>query len=968
MRCVRLLDGARIRYVLPQAHPAPGRVDVRCRREGRGAGGPAVLTARVGDGESLRVELGSDPGTRWQWTALKVERAVEVLTLGFNGHGALLLDGFFIHDGSAPVTDDVRELDETVGLVEARATDSERRVDLAVPGVSIGPVPRPHRFLSDVARECADASVIDSLAAKPCPYIVKPFDTPGGTDYNSDYTWHAFDKEKLWDLPASGFLGVFNPNSEIWLGVGIGVGERCVYEGPDARCTLHTIDTLIYEVAAAPDLRCEVAFRACRSDILVVDVRLMNRSDREARVLVGVLQARFAGAEPPAQRFTLPNQKFGSGVTTTTGKREWSGNVAGLSGRVAGYREWVRGRCRDRRIVACLAAAQSGPCFDFDPDRLRSGAAEALEVGAGLVVPAGGFAGFRAALTLRRFTTDDTWNPEVTPRLYPCRTEYEAAECAVRACGQALAEDPEDNVRLSLKPYDRFPRVNLPIRSWETAFHACLELPRASTFSPYGALRTPFYNFCRAHAHDPFGWWSYGMHAHESLCTLFANIVDPGLSAQFLRGHIGLQREDGKYPYGVSHSTNPRTSTDEATLPLIVWEAWQAYLWSGDREFLREAYRSGVNSHAWWLLTRDRCGEGLCHWLNTSWESARDDNSLVTWQLTGGSQYQEALDLNCYLLVEERTLSEMALELGMDEEAGQWRSAAYRRAKLMNAWMWSDEDQCYYGIGEVVRCLASARDISTFFPLWSKLAPEGRFEPIAGLVEDPRTFGLPFGPPVLAADEPGFGPDAHWQGANWVQMSMFVISGLRNYGYYRSAARLALSNTRMVFEVLEREGHFREYFDSVTGEGVDLIDYIWTAMPAHFIVSVFFGIEPGREGVAIAPALPDGWNRIDIENLHLRGRRVAVSVRVDPGAVGTRATVDGAPAPIVEGRGVFVPWAALSDGIRVEIVQPSEIEDAPRAPAETPTEWADVPDHDYPEDPALAAEVRSLMKLKADLW
>ena len=67
----------------------------------------------------------------------------------------------------------------------------------------------PDRLPSEIAREAAGEiqPVIESLASKECPYIVKAFDTPGGADYNSDYSWHALDKEKRWELPGSGMLG-----------------------------------------------------------------------------------------------------------------------------------------------------------------------------------------------------------------------------------------------------------------------------------------------------------------------------------------------------------------------------------------------------------------------------------------------------------------------------------------------------------------------------------------------------------------------------------------------------------------------------------------------------------------------------------------------------------------------------------------------------------------------------------------
>ncbi len=840
----------------------------------------------------------------------------------------------------------------------------------------------------DYARACepAMAAVLGALARKPCPYILHPYDTGKATDYNADYTWHAVDKERRWDLPMSNRPGIINPNSDIFWTIGFTIDRNWRFYNMRFRPVLHLADLIVYEVDLEHPLRCEVAFVCVSSDTVVASVQIANTDTRRHQVDLDALYGRIFAENPPSQRYVLPGQKFGSGVTTTTGGSMWRTDRPGFT--VTCFQEWVRGTSTGQRLLATLMPAPGrGAGLHTDKVRFRDATSQAVS----LEIAPSETAAVAFALNLHRFTLGDTWNPPIAPELYRKETEQEAVEAGYRACVEALEDDLEEAIRRSLEPYRTFPKVTLPIESWEADFCACLELPRASTFSPYGSMKTPFYNFCRVHAHDPFGWWSYGMHAHESLCTLFQNIVDPRLSQQFLLGHIRHQRENGMYPYGVGPTIDPWHSSENATAPLIIWEAWNAYLWSGDIEFLREAFESGKRSHEWWLRERDRCGEGLCHWLDTSVESVRDDDSLATWQATGGSQNQEALDLNCYLLVQERTLSLMAGELerladvspsppaplpqgegrrespspqpsparGEGEgttspptpllggEGSRYAELAGRRAKLMNAYMWHEEDRCYYGINEVEPGWARVKDISTFFPLWAKLAPAGRFERIVELVTDPETFGTPYGPPVLAANEPGFGPEAHWKGANWVEMTMFVIDGLKRYGYYRLAADLAYQNTKMVFDELEKYGHFREYFNSIEGNGVDLIDYIWTAMPAHFIVNVFFGVEPTADGLSIMPSLPADWTEISIERLQVRGKRVSVRVTLDDSVVKTQALINGQPARVTGNRGVFIPWSELADGMVVEITQPTCLTETYAAPSEAPTDWSDVPPHEY---------------------
>ena len=140
----------------------------------------------------------------------------------------------------------------------------------------------------------------------------------------------------------------------------------------------------------------------------------------------------------------------------------------------------------------------------------------------------------------------------------------------------------------------------------------------------------------------------------------------------------------------------------------------------------------------------------------------------------------------------------------------------------------------------------------------------------------------------------------------------------------------------MVFDELEKYGHFREYFNSTDGSGVDLVDYIWTAMPAYFIVNIFFGIEPRADGLAILPALPRGWQEAGVENSCVRSKRISVRVEVDASAAETSAELDSEPAPVSENRGAVIPWGQLPDSAHIRIVQPSVIPEAHAAPLEAP--------------------------------
>jgi len=203
-------------------------------------------------------------------------------------------------------------------------------------------------------------------------------------------------------------------------------------------------------------------------------------------------------------------------------------------------------------------------------------------------------------------------------------------------------------------------------------------------------------------------------------------------------------------------------------------------------------------------------------------------------------------------------------------------------------------------------------------------------------VHDPAEFATDFPMPTLARDEAHFRGGWHWQGSNWVEMSWLVVLGLRRYGLYREATALAWRNAEMVFRTLEKTGHFREYYDSLSGEPVGLYDYIWSSIPAAMMVRAFLGIEPTAEGLLIMPELPSGWSEAAISELAVRGGRLSLEVRRTDEVRETECQVNGQARAMTGGRGVLIPWVEVTGELKVRIIQPRELGESLTLPPATP--------------------------------
>lgn len=782
-------------------------------------------------------------------------------------------------------------------------------------------------FLDDAARPLS-ADLRRDLAGKPSPWIVKAHDVGPPTDVHRDIPWHLLDKEKdpRFRLPDRGQLGLFNPNADVhWL-FGLSCDTEAIDRNPSRVYRDHLVNLAAQRIELGP-VAGDLLFLPVTSDTVLAVLEFSSLDATAHTVHIETVVTKPSGPDSPAidepaAAWSRPTDRYGYGITVTSGKP------------VALEKAGPRAVCMELEELAPDKKAASGSLLctlagNLEPNLRRldrdNAAGPRAGLGYRLQVHRDRPARMLLALNLHRYGPREieTRNQIV---LYPAESDEQARVYASQAAHAALDCDWPALVRDGFRWYERMPVIDLPEKRWNANFYCALELPRGNTWSAQGVLKQPWYTFCRVHGHEPYGWWSYGMHAHEHLSTFVVNLTEPALSQSYLRGHFQTQQADGCIQYGVNQS-GKNFHAPLATAPLLAGEAWQAYLWSGDREFLAEAYRATGNFVRWWRspartrnvgpttspVGRNVSSPALQYWRDFV-ESVRDDKDLATWTATGGAENQAALDLNCYLLNEESVLSDMARELGLADEAAAWQADAVARTETMRTHLWHAEDGVFYGRDLIGDRWARVMDVSTFFPLWCGLATPAQADSIVRLLGDPDAFDTAFPVPTLAVRHM---PDKqrgsyHWRGANWVEMTWPAVQGLSRYGHDAEAARIAEADCRMVFDTLERTGHFREFYNSLNGEPSDLTDYIWTAMPAIMIVETFLGIRPTADVLEIRPALPAGWRRAAIDNLRVRGKLVSVRVTRDSDRSTFVSVNDRTPVPL--SHNPHIPWPQVENG------------------------------------------------------
>lgn len=164
------------------------------------------------------------------------------------------------------------------------------------------------------------------------------------------------------------------------------------------------------------------------------------------------------------------------------------------------------------------------------------------------------------------------------------------------------------------------------------------------------------------------------------------------------------------------------------------------------------------------------------------------------------------VDLNSLLYVYELQMGRIYSALKTDAEAKLWRERASFRAGLMQRYLWQEESGLFLDYNLRDKHLRYYPFATTFFPLFAGWAsPEEARRVHANLSLFERPGGL-----VTSLKASGNQWDAPF---GWAPLQLVAVEGLKNYGYDKSARRLAQAFVAMVEKEYERTGTIVEKYD-----------------------------------------------------------------------------------------------------------------------------------------------------------
>lgn len=182
----------------------------------------------------------------------------------------------------------------------------------------------------------------------------------------------------------------------------------------------------------------------------------------------------------------------------------------------------------------------------------------------------------------------------------------------------------------------------------------------------------------------------------------------------------------------------------------------------------------------------------------------------------------EDLNFNCILIRANQLLLDIADFLG--EEVDEHLKSSIDKAKKALNNLWDEYSEEYFTRDFLSHRLFNESSIAAFMPLYSGAISKERASTIVALLENEHRFGTDFPVPSAPLDSAYFSPTRYWQGPSWVNTNWLIIDGLKRYGFNDHAEALRDSTLDMV-----KQSGFYEYFNPLTGEGLGVDNFSWTA-------------------------------------------------------------------------------------------------------------------------------------------
>lgn len=373
------------------------------------------------------------------------------------------------------------------------------------------------------------------------------------------------------------------------------------------------------------------------------------------------------------------------------------------------------------------------------------------------------------------------------------------------------------------------------IRDKELIARAKATLER-NTYSAEGWLWSPYKCITPGINHFTGIWnWDSAFHA------IGVSRWDVSLAEDSIEGFLQFQQANGFLP-DVIHEDNSIEDVSSKP-PMFAWATERVYKRGKNLDFVKRVYPKLVLNENFWVNERssdglfyydgykEKCDSEEKYQIYVKWESGWDNSPR--WD-DGITNYW-AIDLNCYMVMFYRSLSYLAGELGLNDEATLWAQKGEALSALIIAKMWDDEAGCFADTdrftGEVSKVITPA----SFMPLYINIATPHQAEGMNKVAINRFKGKMP----TVTYDDPAYS-NRYWRGPTWLNVAYFAAKGLKNYSF-PIADEIKENILNMCHN--EKRGIYENY-NSTTGEGLYCDHFSWSSV---FIMEFIYNFDKQEE-------------------------------------------------------------------------------------------------------------------------
>ena len=345
-----------------------------------------------------------------------------------------------------------------------------------------------------------------------------------------------------------------------------------------------------------------------------------------------------------------------------------------------------------------------------------------------------------------------------------------------------------------------------------------LSVMKVNSLSPEGAINHNWSTTCRA----PHKW----MYLWDGMFqALSMSHVDPDLALDYFSAFFQFQDNASGHLCSIigppSGLVGGKCSAD-ASVPNVAMMLLDNYRQKPNLDYLKMAFPKLERYIQWYRTNRKGPATAggktvtyLLRW-DDAGEAGMDHEQNFcpgdTFWTNGCSANHFALDFANYLVYESQAMAKMAALVGLPDRAAYWTALATNVTKEMDELLWDEETGFYYDMW-FNGTLMPMKTVAGLYPLMVEGMNRTRVEKVYQMLKSPD-FWTTVPVPTVAVSTPDFSTDLD-RGPMWQQQNVYIIRGLRLYGYDKDADELKAISLKVVRDYYEKWGTVFEFYDAL---------------------------------------------------------------------------------------------------------------------------------------------------------